>query len=383
MGPRATLRLKRAGLVTASTLVSLLLAELAMGALGIGDPILRDIDPVLGWAPVAGAEGWWTREGRGHVVITEHGFRGVRVGEDKPAGTLRVAVLGDSYIEARQVALEDSFGVQLERGLGGCHPAPVEVVAFGVSGYGTAQERVLLSHRVWDFDPDVVLLAFLTGNDVADNHPALRVSGDPAPYYVFEGDTLVLDDSFRESENFQRRARGGWWRDLRRHSRLVRVLSGLGRTRRHHAGRGELGLRDEIYDPNPVGDWVDAWARTEAILSGMHRDVSERGKRFAVVTLSNAIQVDPDPAVREAFRARLGVADLEAPDRRIAALGGRVGFDVLTLVPPLRETAESTGAHLHGFDNTQMGTGHWNESGHRAAAEATTDWLCPRLPDRP
>lgn len=380
MSPPVRLWLKRGALMTASTLLSLVLAEVAMGVLGIGDPILRDVHPVLGWAPIAGAEGWWTREGRGHVVITEHGFRGVRVPETKPAGTLRVAVLGDSYTEARQVALEDSFGVRLEAGLNGCHDAPVEVLAFGVSGYGTAQQRVLLEHRVWDFDPDVVIVAFLTGNDIADNHPALRVSGDPAPYYVFEDGSLVLDDSFTDGEDFRRRIEGGVWRDLRRRSRLLRMLSGIGRSRRHHAGRGELGLRDEIYETAPPGpDWEQAWARTEAILTAMNRDVTARGARFGVVTLSNAVQVDPDPDVREAFRARLDVPDLEAPDRRIRAVGEREGFEVLTLVPILREHAERNDVQLHGFENTEMGAGHWNEAGHRVAATAMGQWLCPTL----
>ncbi|MFK7985601.1 MAG: SGNH/GDSL hydrolase family protein [Sandaracinaceae bacterium] len=379
MGDRRRKWLKRGGLALASTLFSLLLAEGALSVLGIGDPVLRDVDPVLGWAPIAGAEGWWTREGRGHVVITEHGFRGVLVPEGKPPGTLRVVVLGDSYTEARQVALEDSFGVRLEAGLNTCHDAPVEVLAFGVSGYGTAQQRVLLEHRVWDFDPDVVIVAFLTGNDVADNHPALRVSGDPAPYYVFENGALVLDDSFTESEDFRRRTEGGWSRDLRRRSRLVRMVSGLGRTRRHHAGRGELGLRDEIYDPTPSGDWEEAWARTDAILAAMNRDVTARGARFGVVTLSNAVQVDPDPAVREAFRARLGVPDLEAPDRRIRSFGEREGFEVLTLVPILRAHAEEHDVQLHGFENTEMGAGHWNEAGHRVAANAMSEWLCDNL----
>ena len=56
---------------------------------------------------------------------------------------------------------------------------------FGVSGYGTAQERSASSRRrVWPyFDPDVVLVATLTGNDIADNHPDLRSGTDRAPFY--------------------------------------------------------------------------------------------------------------------------------------------------------------------------------------------------------
>ena len=38
----------------------------------------------------------------------------------------------------------------------------VEVINFGVSGYGTAQELLTLRQKVWDFSPDIVVLAFTT-----------------------------------------------------------------------------------------------------------------------------------------------------------------------------------------------------------------------------
>ena len=93
------MRAKRALLVLISTLFSLGIAELAVRVLGITDPVLREADPVLGWAPIPNADGWWTREGRGHVHITPYGFRGVDVAPgDAAPDTLRVALVGDSYV---------------------------------------------------------------------------------------------------------------------------------------------------------------------------------------------------------------------------------------------------------------------------------------------
>jgi len=371
------LRLKRAALVLASTALSLLFAELALGWLDVGEPILRDVDPQLGWAPIPGAEGWHTREGRAHVRITEHGFRGVDVPPGPHPGVLRVAVLGDSYTEAKQVALDEAFHAHAERALEGCL-GRVEVLSFGVSGYGTAQELLLLRHRVWAWQPDVIVLAFLTGNDVSDNHPALRISGDPAPHFRLEGDALTLDESFRDSAWYRERSEGGVLREWRRRSRLARLLGGLGRAPRQRQ-RGELGLSDEVYAPPASPEWEEAWAWTEATLVQMHREVEALGARFFLVTLTNAVQVDPDPAVRAAHARALDVEDLEYPDRRLAALGERAGFPVLGLVPPLRDHAERTGTHLHGFENTTLGSGHWNARGHRVAGEAIGAWLCRSL----
>jgi hypothetical protein len=38
--------------------------------------------------------------------------------------------------------------------------------------------------------------------------------------------------------------------------------------------------------------------------------------------------------------------------------------------------AAANGEHLHGFANTQLGGGHWNERGHALAAELITERLC-------
>lgn len=377
---KAPLRLRILSMLV-STLFSLALAEGAVRVLGVTDPVYREADPVLGWRPVAGADGWWSREGRAHVRITEQGFRGVDVPPgEPPQGTLRVALVGDSYVEARQVALEDTIGARLERGLAACAGRPVEVLAFGVSGYGTAQEYLLYRERIAAYHPSVVLLALLTGNDIADEEPSLRMGSGPSPYFsVDAAGELVLDASFRESEEFRARSEESGWLWFRRHSQFLRALHAIG-GHGDGAARGELGLSDEIYAPPRTDAWRDAWARTEAILRHFDADVRADGHRFALVTLSNAIQVDPDLEARARYREAVGAgADLFYPDRRLADAGAAAGYPVLNLAPPLAAYAEAHHAFLHGFANTAMGTGHWNELGHQVAAEETARWLCGLL----
>jgi hypothetical protein len=83
--------------------------------------------------------------------------------------------------------------------------------------------------------------------------------------------------------------------------------------------------------------------------------------------------------MREKFQKRLGVSDLFYPDRRIAALGARAGFAVLNLAPPLQRYAEEHQVFLHGFKNTPMGFGHWNEAGHAAAGHLIAQKLCAMI----
>lgn len=104
----------------------------------------------------------------------------------------------DRAFAAGQVPLEATFWAHLERELNACRPfgqKRVEVINFGVSGYGTAQQLLTLRHRAGDYSPDMVLLASFPGNDVRNNSRALEPE-KLRPFFVIRDGQLVLDDSF-------------------------------------------------------------------------------------------------------------------------------------------------------------------------------------------
>jgi len=410
----------RLAVVVASVVVALLIFELFLRAVGFSFPIWYRPDDVRGYSFQPGAEGWHTREGRSYVRINGDGLRDREYVKPKPPGTLRVAVLGDSYAEALQVAEQDGFTSVMERQLGAC-PAlagrGVEVINFGVSGYGTAQELLTLRERVWDYSPDVVLLAVTTNNDPVDNVRELK-EADDMPFFVLRGEELVLDDSFRSSPTFRGRvsalSRAGRWlhanlrfvQAVHKAQALLKTKLAERRDRERAredearrsaaakpAGPGAPPPQDEARQPaaarpdlanmvylEPSDDvWRGAWRVTERLVSEMRREVEARGAKFYVATLSNPIQVYPDPAIRAAFIARLGPgADLFYPNRRYEALGRREGLTVFNLAPELQAYADEHKLFLHGFPG-DLGNGHWNEQGHRVAGELLTRKLCEQL----
>jgi len=381
-----------------STALSLAVAEAALRIVGVSYPNFYGPDPDRGWALRPGAAGWWRKEGDAHVRINSDGLRDEEHPVAKPAGEIRIAVLGDSCAEALQVPAEKTFWSLLETELARCPAVAgkrVQALDFGVSGYGTAQELLTLRHRVWKYDPDLVLLAFYSGNDVRDNWRPLEL--DPArPYLVPRpGGSLALDDSFRESEGYRFRQTSAarllyWTFD---HSRLMQLAKqaksatdgwvGARRARQveaRHEGT-ELGLDDAVYKPPADADWTGAWSATEAILSAARDEAAAHRTPFAVVSLTTGMQVHPDPAVRRAFMKRLKVDTLSYPDERLAAFGQREGIPVLALAPALQRIAERENVFLHGFPNTAPGEGHWNERGHAAAAREMAGWVCGMLGD--
>lgn len=101
------------------------------------------------------------------IRINSYGFRDDEFNKEKPSDVFRIAVLGDSQEEALQVALADTWQKVMVRKLGGELGRLVETYNFGVSGYGTDQQWLTLREKVWQFAPDMIILAF-SPNDVGD-----------------------------------------------------------------------------------------------------------------------------------------------------------------------------------------------------------------------
>lgn len=386
-------------LVLAGCAIGIFLVELGLRMIGYSAPNFYRSDLYTGAALRAGAEGWWRKEGRSYVKINSDGLRDREHQKPKPSDTFRIAVLGDSYAEAMQVPLENTFWKVLELELQTCQSfkgRQIEVINFGVAGYGTAQELLTLRYRVWDYSPDLVLLAFLSGNDLRNNVRALEQ--DPMrPYFVYKDNLLVLDASYQETLGWRFRqsvmSNGTGW--LIDHLRIVQLLN---EARYFIKGRitqmgqntlaseivkndakiqpqREVGLDTMVYLEPTDPIWKEAWRVTEGIIVQMQNEVREKNADFLVVTLTNGDQVHPDPEQRRAAAQSLGVPDLLYPERRIAVLGKREGIPVLNLAEPFADYAERNKVYLHGFNNG--GGGHWNVEGHHLAGKLMAEKICP------
>ena len=373
--------------------VGLLLAEMCLRLLGISNPVFDTYDPDRGVKLRPGKRGWYRKEGNAFIAVNSLGYRDVEHLVRKPPGVYRISFLGDSFTEARQVDIADTYWKLLESKLTSCGALAgrrVEALNFGVGGYGTAQELLTLRIDVLRLHPDLVVLAFLTGNDVANNSRAL--DDGYRPYFVFREGRLVPDSLFRTLSFESCLQRFLLWGV--HYSRALEVLNQYRRSRevrrwRQEQGQlaqggngalpsAELGLWDLVYRPPPDAVWTEAWRVTEALIELVHRECVNAGAAFVLVTLTNSIQVDPDSGKTSAVALRTGVDDLFYPERRLRGLGERLGFPVVTLAPQLQAIAVDRRLYFHGFDNTVVGTGHWNETGHRYAADLLARELCDR-----
>jgi hypothetical protein len=340
-------------------------------------------DPHTGIAPRPGAQGsWHNAEYDVWVQINSQGLRDREHALQKPPNTFRIAVLGDSYTEALQVPMEKDYSSVLEQGLTGCpslHGQSVEVMNFGVNTFTTAQELLRLRERVWPYSPDLVILAFDTGNNVFKNSRALQKDSS-RPYFVERDGQLVLDDSFAHVPG----ARVRWlWNHFSswsiKHSRLLQVVAAGTNYVRYGNIDGlsptGMGLSPVLYrDPDDPA-WQDAWRVSEDLIAEMQQEVSARGSKFLVLTLSSSIQVDPSPVERQRLMQRVGITDIFYPDHRIQQFAASRGIPVLTLAPYLQRYAEENQVAVHGQRSADH-QGLLNELGHKVAGKLVAQKVC-------
>ena len=410
-------------LALAGVAFAFIVAEIAVRVTGLAKVSLYTWDAYRGWGLKPDAAGWQRDEGAGFVSVNRAGFRGPQWTIAKPPGMLRIAVVGDSFTEAPQVAYDQTFCAVAERTLGECKGLggrKVQVMDFGIDAYGTAQELITLRRHVWQYSPDLVGLAFFSGNDLRNNSTALE-SDKCRPFYVFNDGKLVLGGPFERSRWFYLSC---MMRFESRHSQVLNLIgdaksdirsrmkareaaaaskaaaiapppaAGAPAITEHPDNNGgvvaaaaaspaplghEAGLEDDIYKPPSTPVMHDAWRVTDGIITMIARETAAHHVPLLVVTLANPPQIYPSPTVRSYYATAYRSSDLFYPDERLKVLGEREGFAVLNLAPPMQAYADAHHAFLAGFKTTKLGVGHWNADGHRVAGELIAQKLCAML----
>jgi lysophospholipase L1-like esterase len=264
--------------------------------------------------------------------INPQGFRGPPFSPSKPAGTLRIAALGDSFTFGTGVAAGDTWPAALERLLAPRHPERrVEVLNCGVFAYNTRQEVALLRSRVLAFEPDLVLLcAYINDASAEEGARAAPRAAAPGARERWElewiarlGLTSGVWAAGEELGDAQRFTMG-----LRRRSRLADVLA--------HQLYGWLYGRVAL--ANYRDDWradSPGWIEMRAALADFAALAAERDFEAAVLMYPDLSRLD---------RAY----PFEAEHAVLAGACAELGLRYVDLFPALAgEDARRLRAHAH------------------------------------
>lgn len=391
-----------------SLLKKLLFPTVALGigtitALILAEAMIRIVGPEISLVPVVfdnnvgitnqpGYSGTYNREGYSNFSINSDGWRDQERTLSKPKGTFRVAIVGDSYIEALQVQQSDMLSEQLEKLLNKkVDKHQYEVMSFGMSGFDAAQSYLTIKHKVMKYSPDLVIYAFLSGNDLRDSVRELR-DLPWKPYFTLENGDLKLDSSF---EDYVRSKENIWYREygyfFRANSRLFvyaaydlypRLKSGYREFTRSlekpnvvkkldvgnaQVAAGLSGL--EIYRQPLEGTPYDtAWNITERILIEMDRFCKEKKTMFMLFGVTNPMQVQNGKLVE----LPAGY-DIFYPEKHLAKFAMESGLHYLPLAQDFANIYKKEGVIFHG--TKEKPGGHWGEQGHTYAARSLANYL--------
>jgi len=360
--PRARTQWLRAALLLAvSGAASLALAECGVRAL-VPQPI------GFSWLTADGLEVhvpgrhavYQRSEFSAPVRFNTLGFRGGEFAIPKPPGTFRILALGDSYVEAMQVAEPDAMTNRIERALAG-GPRPVEVLNLGVSGHGTDDALDVLRTYGPRLEPDLVLLVFCLANDLENNllEERCQLTGAgvtcreperPSPRrLVFAHAKSWLSTSSQLYQATRAAFTSPFWQRIGLRAQVAQT-SGAAMPFGH----------DLYRDPAPAY-LQSALALTQGLLGALRNEAAQHGAELWILLVPLRDQVE-DPrwsalAVEEPTLLR------DQPQRAITAIAEANGLPVVDPLPAFR-ALDSAGTRLFWRID-----GHLDATGQRVIAE--------------
>ncbi|MBV9190293.1 MAG: SGNH/GDSL hydrolase family protein [Betaproteobacteria bacterium] len=329
--------MKRAAIAAAAVF---LVVEVALRIVGYAAPAWYQLDTRLGWTLKRHKHGWYFAGGeRIAIYINSAEMRDREHPLDKPDGVYRIAVLGDEYSEAFDVPIQRTWWWQLPRALQACGSSrPVEVLNFGVGGYGTAQEMVMLETTAMRYQPDLVLLQF-SPNDVMDNSPALATE-KRRPFFMLDSQGRPhIDDSFVWTPGFDRY--------MQTRYRLADEIVDHSRTFQLGRQLAELAFIGDAHADMYLSS-EEAWRVTEAVIAKMSTFTHRNGAQLAVLAIPHVGRVGEG----------MGYAE-----QRLTAFGKQNSIDVVTLKEALQP-------------EMVLPSGRWTVEAHAIAARTVADRLC-------
>ncbi len=370
--------------------------------------VLYRLDPRIGWSLKPGGETViTTKDDRAiPIQVNSLGLRDTEHTYQKPPGVFRLLMLGDSFTEALDVELEESYPYLVEQCLTSKLNMPVEVINGGVSGYGTPEEYLFYLNEGIKYQPDLVVWMLYTGNDFTDLFRTLQtrfVAGFGGYQFRLEDGDLEKTWVSWEYPNDNTVT----WPELllRRYSRVWRVLAHP-ESKIHSSyrkWRAEIAASDQEKSSPTLLNWryymhttdfveneasppevTQAWHLFSAVLDELQTQVIANDQQLVSVIIPADYQVDRlarEQLIEMILKPVPGAAELDwdvtEPNRSLVHLLNSKNLPVLDLQPYLQAHYEAGKESLY-FEGVEA---HLNRDGQKLAAEVMCEWLIQNKTD--
>lgn len=358
--------------------------------------IYQSTDPVVGPKLIPESRGIWNKEGFSKVEINSKGWNDFERQYNKPQNVVRVAIVGDSFIEALQVPKTDSVASKLESWLDvNCKykmdDIRYEVLSFGASGWGTTQMHLAINNEIIQYDPDFVIMAFFPGNDLKNNIYELELNSN-RPYFKIENGSLI-QSSFPTINNSFKRSVYTFLRDNFLMIQLIRepivnIFWEFSREEKikesNSEGKSNYSDRLELIDRGTWGNDLDnefveySWNLFELILLKTKEDLNDKNIEFITLVVSRGEVVDNRKNEVEQWAIKNNYSNIFYPEDRVENFGKKNDIPVIAIsrmMTDLNWDLSKEITYFHGFGHN-LGGGHWNKNGHNLTSSIIGEKIC-------
>ncbi len=350
---------QRALRTTAFAVCAIAAVELFFNISGVGMEEILQPDVHFGTVHIPNQHFVWRMEGFADDRFNALGQRDVDHPLVKPAGTYRIALIGDSSTESLQVPFASYYGAKLQQvfkmpGL------KTEVINFACSGYSTGQEVLEFEQQAAAYKPDLTILLYNRGDAVENVRKPGDFSCEPRPYFYLDSTGSLKEDDQVLSFYGNALKPNPLFNFLRRDSRIFGVLDHTNLTLSIHEPlyrklRGwvlapfSLG-QPKLKKARPLYAQQDAWAVTAALVARLSNDCHAAGSRLVVVDFPNVVN-DPE---------------LDRQIKELKALATKDNFGNLDLTPAFRWNPDPMSLFLQY---------HFSSKGHKVVANQIGTYL--------
>ncbi|SRR5579883_120915 len=347
--------LLKSGAVFAGIFGLLLIGELVVRqavpqeALGWGERSSLAVEPVIGWKLKPSQETrlrWESYDYR--VTANALGFPGPQYPEQKSPGTVRILTTGDAFTSAEGVDTNQSWARLLEADLAAQLPGrKVEVLNFGITGYGPNQYAAIIQEFAPRYKPDLIVVESFV-NDYQD--------------------AITSNDEFRGSIGFGLPPQNGWY--------SIVTLSNLQTFLSLHVAAPVRSLL--LHSPSPLAyswgnfaalerDKPDFQATARGIFAERFKQIQtvadQVGAKVVIPMVPASVQVcQPDQLPYYPKSINLSDStkfDVDLPQRTTQEIASGLGLRAYDLRPVLRSPSKCL------YQPHNM---HWLPEGHQAVA---------------
>lgn len=311
-----------------------------------------------GQGPYRPGHEYWM--GRYRVRINSKGWRDVEHELEKPAGTFRIGIIGDSVTFGTGVQLEDIYFRVLEQLLRRRGYGHVEVLGFAGGASNAYFAKLVIEDAVSAYDLDAVVLGF----NLNDILPAQRVQAEANAATKVKSKRTLLSELAEMADGV-----------FRSDSHLFHVFRERAKAVFRRAGFVDPNMTFQAFLEMEDDRAIRAWGDTSDILTDIDAFLKTRDIPFIVAVVPVDMQVSSDIAEmyrKQGFRFSHSLEE-GLPQKRVQELAERHDFLIADPLDRFRRTP-----NVVKFIRTEGGSIDWahlRPEGHVLLAEAILDVL--------